>query len=195
MESFITYDHAVVCVPAEFLRRRMDNGVVPRLLGWDVPDGLTTPKPSRDQNGHLTILQHMQIRKHAFLKLLQFLRLGSIPSNVHQVVYDASVSLGGFEELDAYLGRAQQEPGPAAASPRAHHPMTPEDDTENKYVWTVRHMNTIERDTDEEAGWSVTRPVALQGEGTPCMHVYLRREKKKSSGREEEADEDPGAHY
>ena len=32
METFITHDCAVVSVPVEFFKSRMNNGVVPRLL-------------------------------------------------------------------------------------------------------------------------------------------------------------------
>ena len=59
METFITLDDVVVCVPVAFLKSHMNNSVVPRLLGWDMEDGLTTPKPSRNEDGHLTMLKDM----------------------------------------------------------------------------------------------------------------------------------------
>lgn len=169
METFVTRDNAVVCVSSEFLRLRMDNGVVPRLLGWRMRDGLTTPKPSRNTDGHLTILQHMHIRKAPFLKLLQFLRVGWLPHHHLQEAYEASIPLGGFPPLDAYMrGHAHQG--------AAHHPMTPQEDVWDLYAWTVCHMNTIDVNKHHAAGWSVTQPVA-PAEGADCVHVYLRLEK------------------
>ena len=164
MESFVTYDEALVCVPLDFLKSRMSNGVVPRLLGWDTPDGLTTPKPSRNNEGQLTVLKHMHIGQHAFLKLLQFLRVGHLPHEHIQEAYTASISLGGFEELDAYVRTHSKDGGP-------YHPMTPGEDTENTYVWTVRHMNTLDINAMKE--WSVTQPVNVSNGASP-MHVYLR---------------------
>ena len=171
METFITMDGAMVCVSKEFIRLRMNNGVVPRLLGYAMEDGLTTPEPSRNSEGHLTVLQSMKISREAFAKLLQLLRVGHIPSAFHQIVYDAAVLLGGFECVDAYLAKESSEPKPLDA-----HPMTPREDVDNQYDWTIQHMNiTQELRRLSKEGWSVTLPV--QGD----HHVYLRRAKKCAS--------------
>ena len=173
MESFITADGAVVHVPVRFIERHMNNGVVPRLLGWDMADGLTTPKPSRNKDGHIEMLVHMQIGKVAFVKLLQFLRLGQIPSEYHQMVYDASISLGGLDALDAYLMAAQQEAGSREEEDKSDepaNPMNPREDVQNRYRWTTQHMNIHEvLQQLTSTGWSVTDLVEPGG-----MHVYLR---------------------
>ena len=169
METFVTLDDVVVCVPVAFLKKCMNNSVIPRLLGWDVEDGLTTPTPSRNAHGHLTILKDMHILKKDFVKLLQFFRVGQLPLQYQQEVYEASMCLGGFDALDAFVLAQSKTPPSRAGS----NPMTPKEDMRAEYTWTIRHMNIeAELKNLQNEGWSVTQPVENQSNS---FHVYLRR--------------------
>ena len=125
METFITADYAMVCVPEDFLRQHMNNGVVPRLLGWDMEDGLTTHKPSRNKEGHLTILKQMHISQQPFLQLLKFLRLGHLDPEHQQEVYDTAICLGGLDAVDAHAKRTLAEKSP---SDPLYNPTSPKED-------------------------------------------------------------------
>lgn len=165
METFITVDYALVCVPEDFLRQHMNNGVVPRLLGWDMEDGLTTHKPSRNKEGHLTILKQMHISQQPFLQLLKFLRLGHLDPEHQQEVYDTAICLGGLDAVDAHAKRTLAEGSP----PLLYNPTSPKEDVREMYCWTIRNMN-IDHELRSLAkeGWSVTEPI-------DNIYVFLRR--------------------
>ena len=84
-------------------------------------------------------------------------------------MYDASICLGGFAALDAYL-KEEQAGLQARLQAMQANPTRPIDDTQNRYIWTTCHMNIRhELDRMTREGWSVTECVEVGG-----THVYLR---------------------
>lgn len=59
-------DGSTVPVLRTFMQEHFDNGVVPRLMGWDTDDGLTTLHPSMDDAQRYTILREIGMGKTDF---------------------------------------------------------------------------------------------------------------------------------
>ena len=150
----VTYDGPEVPVDESFIRTHLDNGVFPRLLGWNTKDGLTTPEPSRDSEGRYTILKSLGVSHRAFLGLLRFLRMQSMPDGLVDEVVNASLCVGGVDALDAYMRNASQCP------PEKYNPMKPDEDTLQLFRWATMHMShSTEVAALVQEGWSVTAPM------------------------------------
>ena len=160
----------VVAISDTFILQHLDNGVVPRLLGFARDDGLTEPRPSTNAEGHHTILAQLGIESTPLLHLLQFFRLGSVPPAHRQSMYEVSLRLGGFEKLDQYMrGQDVRETEQARAPPSPC--QLPSQDTRGQYQWTLCNSNhSTELMQRAQDGWSVT-----DGPGPDSYHVYLRK--------------------
>ena len=106
----VTYDGFEVHLTDVDVWQYFNNGVFPRLLGLNAEDGLTTPEPSRDSDGRLTILMKLGISRRAFLGLLRLLRCGASRSSFDRRDWDdiinASLSMGGIEAVDEVVRHA-----------------------------------------------------------------------------------------
>jgi hypothetical protein len=158
-----TVDGATVPVTVAFIEQHMDNRILPRLLGLAVDNDLTTSKPSKDDKNCFTIFQDLGVASGPLLRLMQFFRTGSVPNHLLQEMYETSLRLGGFSQLDHYM--AQPPPPP----PPPHAPCSPQEDLQREFEWTVCHMNVndnIQQLVDK--GWSAAAQLG-------CIHVYMKR--------------------
>ena len=158
----VTYDGFEVPLTEAFVRRHLDNGVFPRLLGWKAEDGLTTPEPSLDSEGRHTILAKLGVAHRPFLGLLRFLRSGmhSVSPDRLEEIMDTSLCIGGIEALDQALRESLKGAAPAApaGAPPDYNPLTPAEDTLNVFRWATIHMShSSEMVEMASSGWSVTK--------------------------------------
>ena len=168
MLLFAMPDGSTVPVLRSFVEQHLDNGVVPRLLGFPMADGLSTPQPSVDNQQRLTILCQLGMDKHDFLDLLQLLRTRDVTVLALQGARRAALLLGGVEAVDTYVP-------PAMAPACPYHPVCPEQDTLDRFHWTVSlDVDLRENNLVEEHGWSV-----MGGTGDQFRY-YLRKPKGNS---------------
>lgn len=165
---FAMTDGSTVPVLRSFVEQHLDNGVVPRLLGFAMDDGLSTPQPSVDDQQRLTILCQLGIDKSDFLDLLQLLRTQDVTASGHHGARRAALLLGGVEAVDAYVP-------PVAKPEQVYHPMRPEQDTLDQYHWTVSLDMDISENRLIEHGWSVTERTQ------DTFRYYLRKPKTECS--------------
>ena len=167
----VTVDGYEVPLTEEFIRTHLDNGVFPRLLGWEAEDGLTTREPRRDRVGRHTILSDLGVSREAILELLRFLRVGGA---LGEAGYQASLCIGGVEACDRLL-RGNGDKCRDAAETAAYNPMTPRDDCRSAFRWSIIHSaHTTNIAAMVEDGWSVTTAFSY-------YVIYLRREIASSS--------------
>ena len=145
---FAMLDGSTLPLLRTFVEQHLNNGVVPRLLGFPVADGLTTPNPSTDDRKRLTILCELGICKEDFLALLQLLRTRDVTPLALVGARKAALLLGGLEAVDMYV----------AAPNTVYHPMRPQEDTLNRFSWMVApdthlHCGRVDHNGGE---WSVT---------------------------------------
>lgn len=159
---FAMLDGSTLPVLRSFVDQHLANGVVPRLLGFPMPDGLSTPNPSMDEKKRLTILCELGMEKQDFLDLLQLLRTHDVGPTALLGARRAALLLGGVEEVDAYV-----PPAPAKPPEDPYNPIRPEQDTLHRFQWTV----SIDMQVAEqiEHGWSVTGPTR------DAFRYYLRK--------------------
>ena len=99
---FCTTD-SVVPITRAFFDAHMCNGVVPRLLGFEMQDGLTTKYASTTPCGAYTIFRTLGISTIALNNLMRWMRVGHVTDAYRDVAYDASLRLGGFAAIDAAM--------------------------------------------------------------------------------------------
>lgn len=169
-----------VVLTRDFVERHFSNGVFPRLMGWDMDDGLTTPRPSCDAEGRYTILADMGLDLRPFLHLLRFLRTGTFAQeNDVDDAYHASLCVGGIEALDAHLIQRRdamtQKNGGSLRGAEGYNPQTPADDVKGLFSWaTMMVVHSTDLIALLQQGWSVA--------GDRNDHnVYLRREIKEEA--------------
>lgn len=160
---FCTVDQSMVPILRSFIVKHMNNGVVPRLLGFDTADGLTTACPSRTSTGTYTIFRDLGIHSRELLHLMQWLRTDKLPEIHRQAAYETSLRLGGLDTIDLDM----VEP---SAKPHARPPMQPNDDTDDAYQWMISNVNTIDYDALTNHRWTVTTLVSEKD-----YYCYLRR--------------------
>lgn len=163
---FAMLDGSTLPVLRSFVDQHLANGVVPRLLGFPMPDGLSTPNPSMDEKKRLTILCELGMEKQDFLDLLQLLRTRDVTEMALSRARRAALLLGGVEVVDAYVLPAPPAPQEPAVP---YHPILPEQDTLHHFQWTVALDNEIAARQLIEHGWSVTGPAR------DAFRYYLRK--------------------
>lgn len=154
-----TRDGTTVPLLRSHAEQHLCNGIVPRLLGWPVEDGLTTPHPSRDEQGRYTILQDLGVDRGDFLHLLQFFRTPHLSDFALTAARRAALQLGGVAALDAY-----QPP---------YNPTCPEQDTEHRYQWSVCLDALVFSFMRDNPGWEVSQ-------ASSQLHFFYCRKLKKS---------------
>lgn len=156
---FAMLDGSTLPVLRSFVDQHLDNGVVPRLLGFPMPDGLSTPNPSMDEKKRLTILCELGMEKQDFLDLLQLLRTRDVAPTALLGARRAALLLGGLDAVDAYV-----RPEPPEVP---YNPVRPDQDKLHRFQWTVSldiHAAELRED-----GWSVTGPSG------DTFRYYLRK--------------------
>ena len=151
-------DGSAVPLPRKVLDTQLQNGVLPRLLGCPMADGLTTPLPSRDSFGRYTVLRHLGMRHEDFLLLLQFLRTHDLTAMELPLARRAALLLGGVEALDRY--RPPSLP---------YNPVCPEQDVQRRFVWTVILDSLVPSFLAAHAGYDVAGPASSQ------FYFYCRK--------------------
>ena len=165
-------DDSTVPVLRTFMQEHFNNGVVPRLLGWDTDDGLTTLHPSMDDAQRYTILRELGVVKSDFLSLLQLLRTGDVTEDDWMGARRAALLLGGLDVVDAYV-RPTVEP--------AYNPMSPQEDTRQWFTWKVAvDVNPPEENETGTHTWSATRRTE-----DPFRYWYRKQIVTDSSHRDE----------
>lgn len=141
-----TCDGTTVPLLRSHVEQHLCNGIVPRLLGWPMADGLTTPYPSRDDQGRYTILQDLGVDRGDFLHLLQFFRTPDLSEFALGAARRAALQLGGVEALDAYRP--------------PYNPTSPEEDTKHQYEWSVCLDSLVFQFMRNNPGWEAARSSA-----------------------------------
>lgn len=152
-----TCDGSTLPLLRSYAEQHLSNGIVPRLLGWPVEDGLTTPQPSRDDQGRYTLLQDLGVDKDDFLHLLQFFRTPDLNTSALRAARRAALQLGGVEALDAYRP--------------PYNPSIPEEDTKHRYEWSVCLDSLVSSYIRENPGWEAAR-------ASSQMHYFYCRKLK-----------------
>ena len=96
---FCTTD-SVVPITRTFFDAHMRNGVLERLLGFAMDDGLTTSYASRTACGAYTIFRMLKIDSCSLSHLLQWMRVGFVSEAYRDMAYNVSIRLGGFSRID-----------------------------------------------------------------------------------------------
>ena len=99
---FCTTD-SVVPITRTFFDEHMRNGVLERLLGFAMEDGLTTSYASRTPCGAYTIFRALKVDSCALSHLLQWMRVGFVSDAYRDTAYNVSIRLGGFARIDELM--------------------------------------------------------------------------------------------
>lgn len=144
---------------------------------------LSTTSPSKDEKGHYTILNDLNITRTGFLQLVSFLRLGFLsPEHTAPVLYTANI-LGGISELDQYILEKNKQKQEALALQKDLEnrplPTCPEEDTRQLFDWVTVTTETYpmaekERFAYAQKGWSATGSTVVINNNT---FMYYRRTK------------------
>ncbi len=162
---FAMLDGSTLPLARSFVEEHLANGVFPRLLGFAMPDGLTTPQPSTDERKRLTILCELGVEKRDFLELLQLLRTRDVLPTALVGARTAALLIGGLEAVDNYVW----EPCAPPEQPAPYHPMCPREDTQNRFQWTVSLDGRLAENELSNSGWSVT------GRSEDPFRYYMRK--------------------
>ena len=168
---FCTVDRDMLPVSRDFIATHLNNSVVPRLLGFAMDDGLTTPRASKNADGAYTIFRDLGICTSDLLHLMQWLRTGQLSATFRQNAYETALRLGGLDAIDrAILVPPTPPPPPVPESL----PMNPSEDTADAFQWRIANINTLSDESMfSDHQWTVAGLVSEQD-----FYCYLRRRKR-----------------
>lgn len=157
---FAMLDDTTLPLLSDFVTTHLNNGVFPRLLGFAMDDGLTTPVPSMDKKGRFTILRELGMQKSDFMALLQLLRTQDIWPEALEGARRAALLVGGVSAVDTYVCKPPALPLP--------NPMEPGEDHEQAYQWAVMVDSAIKDSPLLADGWTVAGKAEI-------YRYYMRR--------------------
>lgn len=167
---FCMMDRKMLPVSRDFITTHLTNGIVPRLLGFAMDDGLTTPRASKNADGAYTIFRDLGICTSDLLHLMQWLRTGELSETFRQNAYETSLRLGGLDAIDRAMLVPPTPPPPVPASL----PVNPSEDTTDAFQWRIANINALSDESMfSDHQWTVAGPVSEQD-----YYCYLRRRRR-----------------
>lgn len=172
---FCTVDRCMLPVSRDFITTYLTNGVVPRLLGFTMEDGLTTPRASKNADGAYTIFRDLGICTSNLLHLMQWLRTGQLSEAFRQNAYETALRLGGLDVIDRAILVPPPPPVPPPVPPvPVPLPMHPSEDTTDAFQWRIANINVLaDESMFSDYQWTVAGLVIEQN-----YHCYLRRRRR-----------------
>ena len=125
---------------------RLENAVVFKLLFKLEDDDRFGNFPMEHTNGDINLFKNMDIYSQDWYLLISFLKSGFTPYH-HQMNQQAIENvenlnclcnkLGGIESFDHYYADFNQRINGKTQEDKDYNPQSPEEDTDNKYNWTL----------------------------------------------------------
>ncbi len=129
---------------------RLENAVVFKLLFKLEDDDRFGDFPMENKNGHINLFKNLDIYSQDWYLLISFLKTGFIPYH-HQMNQQAIEcvenlnclcnKLGGIDTFDQYYADFYQKINVKTQKDKDYNPQSPEEDTDDKYNWTLLDSN------------------------------------------------------
>lgn len=129
---------------------RLENAVVFKLLFKLEDDDRFGDFPMENTNGHINLFKNLDIHSQDWYLLISFLKSGFTPYH-HQLNQQAIENvenlnclcnkLGGIDTFDHYYADFYQKINAKTQEDKDYNPQSPEEDTDDKYNWTLLDSN------------------------------------------------------